>query len=271
VIAGSLLARIRSLFRDAAASGVAMSLYVANDPSSGVGEAGFLRALVACAIQLQRDVAPAWGRLAPTIVPIKHGDPIPQSTTDGPVAVLSVVGKIPDDPTAQGWHQALGSGQPFDGYVSTEGVDADGFSEVLSHELTETLVDPGTDRIAVAPNGDQHPIEACDMVQARNDSERVPISLVNVDGSTTTEYLSNFVFPSAFGLATPPGAPQPEGKYDFLGALSAPFTRAPGGYEAITHADGTTEDVFGEARTMLSPRALHADSRVQVRKAKAAA
>jgi hypothetical protein len=255
MIVGSLLSRVRALFRDAHAAQQPLALFVANDPASGIDDVTFARTVLACAVQLARDVAPAWGLPAPVVTPLAHTAPLPQSAAGGLVVVIDVVAHIPDDPTAQGWHQPLGSGQPFDGYVSTEGLDVDGFAECLSHELIESFVDPMCTRTATAPNGDVYPIEPCDAVQAQTDAQRVPIALG--DGGQPV-YLSNFVLPAYFD-ATPS-----VGRLDYLGALARPFQIGPYGYSAITRA-GIATEVFGplgEVRA-LPPRKLYPDARIQ--------
>lgn len=265
--AASLLSRIRALFGAAKDAGVGMSLFVANDPSSGISDDEFRLACLACDIQLQRDVAPAWGLPLPSVTPMAAGQPDPRTGPHG--AVLVVVGSIPQDPGAQGFHTPLGDGTPFggyqaDGFISTEGIDEDGFSEVLSHELCETTVDPTCAWTEIAPDGTIWPVEVGDQVQAQDDHQRVEIVI-----GAESVWVANFTLPAAYGLVRPiPAGSLARGPFDFLGALSAPWTIGPYGYAALTpRGSKTATDVFGPSMqpAQLADRKVSADARVQQR------
>ena len=272
MIRGSLLTRVRALFRDSHAAGLPMVLAIVNDPSSGLDAATFHRTVMACAVQAQRDVAPEYGLPPPTIVEMGHDDPRPPPAVDGGlVAVIACVGEIPETPQDAGWHKPLGSGDRFDGFVSTQGMSPSQWSEVMSHEIAiETLVDPMCDRVHLDRDGVAHPEEPADAAQAGDDSQRVPIE---IDGVTV--YMSNWVLPTFFQTDTPDDAvvdylSRARGLTGDARLVPGPFKRAAFGYENLTYPDGSNRNVFGASHPGVLPeRAQHADARPSVLAAKA--
>jgi hypothetical protein len=250
---------VRAMAARALAAGSAFTLAVVNDPASGIDAATFNRAVLACAIQLQRDVAPEYGLPAPTVVAMGHGDARPAGEH---VAVLDVVSSIPSAPEDQGFHTPLDSGEPFDGYISTEGVDVDGFSECLSHELIETLVDPTCAVVYAAADGSKIPQEPGDPCQAGGDNPNASRVPIEVDGVTV--WCTNWA-KKAWGLVGDTSG----AKKDYLGLLptNIDFPVAPYGYVAKTSADGTETDVFGAdgQRVELPARKQHLDCKIQQR------
>lgn len=257
--------RLRAAAVRARADGRALNIYVSNDPTSGFSDAQVARMVKACAIQLSRDVAPEYGLAAPTVTFLPRGARAPVSTPTNHIAVLGVVPHIPLDPNAQGWHQPLGVGAAqgqLDGYISTEGLDADGLSECLGHELVETTVDPGCDAYFLAPDGTERPEEPCDACQAGGptpNAYRVPMDLNDGGGPVQ---LPNWCTRAWGRVGDKSGD-----KKDFLGLLplDQDFPIGPYGYVALTSADGTTTDVFGSdgARVELPAQKRHADTRIQ--------
>lgn len=258
--------RLGELVAHAHAAGRPMHICIVNDPGSSWTTDDFQRAVLACAVQLQRDVAPEYGLPLPIVQALAPGETPP---TEAEVAaaghvrgLLCVVASIPDDPTAQGWHQPLGAGEAFDGYISTEGIDNDGRAECLSHELGEIFVDPLVDQTATALNGDVFPLEPFDATQAGGAFPNMLRVLFDLGDGQPPVMLGNFVLESYWNSATPAGS-----RVDFLGLLPGPFSIGPHGYSAITKSDGTTTDVFGAdgERLLLPVHKLHAASRIQRR------
>jgi len=252
---------MRAIAARAIAAGAALTIGAVNDPSSGISEETFRRSVLACAIQLQRDVAPEFSLPAPTVVIMSPGDARPAGQH---VGVISVVGEIPNDPTAQGFHTPLGSGDSFDGYVSTEGVDEGGFSECLSHELLEMLADPDCQTVYTAADGSKMPLEPGDPCQAGGPTPnawRVPIDIGDGKGPV---WVANFTT-KAWGLV----GDKSGAKKDFLGLMpvDVDFPILPFGYVAKTLPNGTQTDVFGPGGELvkLPERKLHQECRVQVR------
>jgi hypothetical protein len=105
---------------------------------------------------------------------------------------------------------------------------------VISHETLEMLADPLTDVAALYPNvsdysnytGDGFIVlqEVCD-----------PVEMLLYYEAPNGNIVSDFITPQWYAPAGPgapgaPGAPSAPGPFDFLGAISAPWQLASGGY-----------------------------------------
>lgn len=249
----SLNVRFRALTSQAREESVALRIVISNDALTGYSDVTIARLVVGCAVHLGR-VAVAYDLPGPTVELIPHGHVPPRGGADAIVAWLHIVPKIPGDPSDQGWHSLDSAGKP-DGFVSVAGLDLDGLSEVLSHELAETLVDPDVNWTVRAANGDTWPIEVCDAVQAANNAGRIAIELG--DGQAPV-MCANYVLPAYWSPTLP-------GPFDALGALADRLPAlAPDGYSAVRKADGNTVDIYGHA---LPEEKLDPRSRVQLRAA----
>jgi hypothetical protein len=197
-------------------------------------------------VQIARDFAPAWGRVAPVVVVSKDDtlstitrealrgvfDALPQD-----FAVVFVVDGV-DVPNVLGVHDVGPGGRPF-GYVDAGALARDGslatLAAVLSHETLELLVDPycvtWTDAPADAKErlGErERAFEVCDPTQA----DSYPIGDVMV---------SNFLYPAYFCQSTLPGT-----RLDHMRLVREPFQIRPGGY-ALTRSTSGVSNVFGSA------------------------
>ncbi len=159
---------------------------------------------------------------------------------------LSLVDSLPEAPGALGYHDVDSEGRPF----SKIGVDLSlnngsdwltgpySVVSVVGHEALETVCDPIVNIWRDIDGTQETPQEVCDAV------EDLQYHHNGMD-------LTNFLLPSWFNpLGKPP--------FDYLGALSAPFTMSTGGY-MVTRADGAAQQVFGESypewRKTAHPRA----------------
>jgi hypothetical protein len=260
VLRRSRVMRFRALAVTAAAAGVALRIFVSNDAGTGYADAQVGRAVLAISIQAQR-IARDSGLPLPVLELLPTGAPKPAPIAGKVDAWLHCVPVITDDPTAQAYHEVGPDGSP-DGYVSVAGVDFDGFTEALSHEVFETQGDPGTAEVVVDPRtGWKWPRENSDSVQANDNGQRLP---VDVGDGLPPIYTANSVLPAYFDPATPAGT-----KLDYLGVLKTPFSIGPYGYSAIDKGDGSPVDVFGPdfGAAMLKPEQLHPESRIQIRRA----
>jgi len=261
VIRSHKMAVVRALVARAHALGVAAHLCIVNDPSSGFSDDVVARAVLGLAIQLQHHVAPEYGKAPPTVEFLPPGKTPPPADLARVVATLAIVGKIPSDPNAQGWHQPIGSGGygGIDGFISTEGLDLDGLTECAGHELIETLVDPGCDEELEQADGSSLGKEPADATQAGGPNPnalRVPIDV----GDGGAPVMGPNWCLAGWGVVGH------RGKKDWLGLLpqneDAPI--GPYGYVARTSPDGTTTDLFGVgwARVELPAHLAHPDKRI---------
>jgi hypothetical protein len=114
--------------------------------------------------------------------------------------------------------------------------DFAGTAVTLSHEVLETLIDPGADDWWDRSNGTAIAAEVCDPVEG--DTYDEPVTL---GAETRSVPVSNYVLPMWPGGGNVPGAPA---RFDRMGRLSAPWTMTPGGYMVIEDANGNDSDVF---------------------------
>jgi len=170
------------------------------------------------------------------VIWLSPGSPMPQGYW--PIYIL----KDPDVAGALGYHDVDPNGHPYGRVFSSVCKQAGvSLSSVLSHEVLEAWVDPyandwsdqGTRCIA-------H--EACDPVQN---------SSYLIDGIEVSNFVTRRWFDN--------GAVRADGKFDWLGHLTAPFQLESGGY-LIVMQDGRVSQVFGEGEGMTGYRALVADA-----------
>ena len=192
---------------------------------------------VLCDFQLRHHVAPAWG-LVPGVV-VYHDGPLP-AAPDG----SAVIGILDDADQAGdlGWHTEASGGVVF-GRVFARPVLSNGgdalsrqlsVCSVLSHEVTETFLDPSCDLWADAGNGTCFAREGCDAVE----SDSYGLS-VGTGPHTVAGTVSDFVLPAWFD----PNAPS-RAKFDYLGLLSGPFQVRSTGY-TLTMTEGSVSQTFG--------------------------
>lgn len=161
------------------------------------------------AIQLQRDIAPAWGldprglQVDPTAYPSFEAAPAGSY-------VLEFVGPAPA-PGDLAYHTEDSSGR-VRAPIETTDLDLDTVSGGASHETLEATVDPHINLwVDFAPRpGWKVMLEIADLVQSRGYRVRQGGCL-----------MSSFAFPASFD-------PFGVAPFDYLGDLSAPFTRIPG-------------------------------------------
>jgi hypothetical protein len=183
----------------------------------------------ACATQIKRDAAPAWGK-AP--IPVVY---LSSEHDAQPGMWVVVVLDNADQAGALGYHSERANGVIYGRVFAKPVLDNGGdglhkplsVASVLSHECLEILADPNCNLFAQV-NEDLVCLEIADPVE----------DLSYAVGGIT---VSNFVLPSWFDANTLKGT-----KVDFLGKLPKPFTLAPGGYAVIVESNGQPKQVFGE-------------------------
>ncbi len=178
-------------------------------PESTEVTATWLREVaVAIAVQLQRDVAPAYGLVAPEVdlVIFTSMAAVPELVT--PCVVLT----DSDQAKAIGYHAETAFGRAY-ARIFTAGLDRDGISEVCSHEAGETTVDPHCNGYRMGSDGRLYWDEPFDAVQG----QRYGINGIMV---------ANFVWPSWYD----PMPDEDPGQVDQMGLLSRPISISPGGY-----------------------------------------
>ena len=198
----------------------------------------------ACNEQLVRDVMPAWN--------LKNGNVMfcaDKTSVPANAWVIHIIDDNTQVEGALGFHQEEQTDK-VDGFIMCKPILTNGgavlafdgnnpgqytVSATLSHEIIEAVGDPDTnsyyDDGATSWAG-----ELCDPV------EQIGYGIV-VNGRNVS--VSDFVFPAFFN---PFGKEAIDGKFNFLGTLTAPFTILPGGY-AIKRSGGpgSEQQVFGEA------------------------
>lgn len=223
-----------------------MHFAVVRDPKSRLlldrDRADLDRAVEAVDIQLSTQVAPAWGRVAPTIGLYDDVEHVPNG------AYMIVLYDSADQPGLLGYHdeEGLPVGKVFLEPIKLLGGDlitgAYALSKTLSHEAIEMFGNPGVNLwVDFAPGslaaGQLTPFEWSDAVQD-------DYVVVHTRAGFAVP-CSNFLLPPWFD-AQDLGA---ETKYDQAGNLTAPFTMSPGGYLILREADGSVHTVTGAAMT----------------------
>jgi hypothetical protein len=171
-------------------------------------------AAIAEAVQLQANqhIAPEFGG----VVGIRVGTSSTDVRTDETVCAFAPT--LPDVPGASAYHDQNGKGVPVI-YVAVTTCDTvlgqgSSVSVDVSHEIAETLGDPGCNQLADDGAGTLHARELCDAVEMQT------YPYVCKDG--TIVWLSNFLLPGWFV----PGSPGP---YDYMSMMGLSGAVAPPG------------------------------------------
>ena len=202
------------------------TIYVVN-ASTLVSDGDVAKMTAACAAQLTRDVAPAYG-LAP--VPVL---PLSKTKITKRARVISVVDTL-EEADALGWHTEEGTEHVY-GVVGAKAVLDQGakaltgpyaVSSVLSHEVIEMFVDPTCSMWSDSGHGFLIAYEACDPVQS---------GIYDIGGITVSDFVTADWFD-----------PQNSGDpVSYLKTIKRPFTMSKGGYW-VQLAAGQTSEKFGE-------------------------
>lgn len=177
--------------------------------SAHVKDTDVLDTIKAIAVQLVRDVAPVWG-LVPAV------EYCPTGVTGK--GIPCVISDIPDVPNAGGYHDTTG--------IKVFAIDGMDWRVTLSHETLELLTDPGANRWADGPNGDDYAIETCDATEG---------DTYLIDGIP----VSNFLYPSFFDITA--GADE---RLDHMGLIDKPFGMTRGGYQIRRTEPGRVGQIF---------------------------
>ena len=146
---------------------------------------------------------------------------------------LALVDDLPEAPGALGYHDVDAEGRPFSKIAVNPSLQ-NGSSwlngpysvvSVVGHEALETVANPIVNLWVDVDQTTETAREVCDAVEDTQFQH---------DGSD----LTNFLLPSWFNaFGKPP--------YDFIGALTAPFSRTSGGY-MIVRTGGVVSQQWGE-------------------------
>jgi len=211
------------------------NVYVVNR-STLVTDAEVQTMALACGIQADQHVALAWGIL-PVLVSY-----LDRAST--PLAGSSVITVLDDADQAGdlGYHSEGDGGVTF-GRVFARPVFQNGgdvltdtlsVSSVLSHEVTELMLDPDCNRWCQRADGTLIALEGADPVESSSYSVKV-----TTPSSSVAVSVSDFVLPAWFDPDAPVTA-----RFDYLGAVTAPFQVQPTGY-TIQMAGGTVTEQWG--------------------------
>ena len=205
-----------------------MRIMLVNHSTSLPSDEVLARIAAAIAIQVARDLAPAWSRS-----PISVSVGSPSDAEPSPVTAPVVIFDDADQAGALGYHDRDPHGRPYARVFASPVLDHGGdwatkplsVASVISHEVLELVADPGVNLWADDGHSGLYALEVADPVES---------------GSYAIDHVtvSNFVLPSWFD----PGAPPP---YDHLGEVHAPFELDDAGY-AIVATEGDVREVFGE-------------------------
>lgn len=196
--------------------------------SAHVRPAELRRMVAASALQIRRDVAPAWGRLP---VPVRAHPSADEAPDDA--LVITLCDRPADPEGLLGLHDEVAAqGRPYGEVYPNRILDAgESISHVLSHEILEAFINPDINLWAEGRPGEMWAYEICDPVHA----DGYPI-----DVSGHEVLVANFVHPSWFDLQRSPGAP-----LDHLRLLRRPFQIRPRGYAIRWDGRGDEEYVAG--------------------------
>lgn len=182
-------------------------------------------------LQLARDIAPAWGRVAPRMLFYKN-----RATLPAGASVFELIDADPNVPNALGYHDES-KGLYYAPIECKPIFDAGGdaltastcVASVVSHEAAEMFGDAPVNIWADMPNGASTAFELADAVQDGS----YPIKVGHIPVT-----VSNFLLPAWFDRQAT------KGPFDHLGVLEAPFKRTPGGY-MIVRVEGKESEMFG--------------------------
>ncbi len=212
--------------------------------SKKVSHADAVTMTAACNYQMSHHLAPAWNRLAMTVVFFDN----PASMPHGAFPII--IFDAPDDPGALGYHTE-DRGQIYGKVFVNPVLEAGGVvlfdphnpqnvsvASVLSHEVCELFVDPFINSWVDGPEiteGSQYALEVGDPVESDS-------YVVTVGSGTTAKKVavSNFVFPAWFDDQAAAGS-----HFDQMGHVHSAFTMSPGGYLVVRQGAGTESQVFG--------------------------
>jgi len=223
-----------------------VSIAIVNQ-STVLTDAQVTQAVDAIQIQVLRDFAPIWGKVAKLWTFSKE-------TVVPPAYWQLVITDDADVADALGYHETTASGQPL-GKVFAQTTIAAGlnWSVTISHELLEMLVDPWINVAAEFDDATGAPTkfyssECCDAPE--DDQFAYLINGISV---------SDFVTPAWFM----PGMPGP---YDFQKHITAPFQLLSGGY--IGELDVTAAAGWQQIQAKAAPgERVFANTRSDVRHA----
>jgi len=169
--------------------------------------------VAAISAQLVEDFCPAWGRLP--LEAVFHPDP--KTIPDG-MPTIQIADRC-DVPQALAYHTESAGGR-ITGLVGVLTCEEDGesWTGAASHEALEAAKNPFVNGWTRAPGHGGH----------RKVSNEVADPVQDKTYQKNGVEVSNFVTPEWFDDMPPAGA-----KFDFLGVLSASFTRTEGGYIEI--------------------------------------
>lgn len=182
--------------------------------------------VAACDAQVM-ECAAAWNIDPTPVVFYAHAANLPRSNC----RIMDIVDDL-DEPGALGYH--TDDAGVIYGRVLAQ--DPDATSVTLSHECLEELCDPTADKWVKMPDGRDVALEVGDPVEG--DSYEFQATVAR---ETRPIRLSNYALPAWFGAA-------PNGPFDRLQLLTAPFTMTAGGYMVVRDATGDVENVFAKTR-----------------------
>jgi hypothetical protein len=206
-------------------------------------------------LQMQRDVAPAWGGDVWSCVALDSLAGV-KGTQARKVLTFRTKLRVGG---ALGFHtetSGLVYAEALPPAVRPPGEGIDGTT--ASHEVVETFGDPSCNAYLPGPSGRRLARELADAVEA----DAYPIA-VRIGPETRQVMVSNFVLPAWFSGGA--------GPYDFLQRLKAPETMTAGGYFEYLDGSGDSQQVFADGRGRLAwlAKMTNHTSRVQARVAAA--
>lgn len=209
--------------------------------STTLSRAELVAGVAAISAQLVEDFCPAWGKLP--IEATFYGDPkeIPPGT---PTVVIADRCDV-DGALAYHTEQAGGLVTGLVGVLTCQ-EDSESWTSAASHEALEAAHNPYVNGWTTATGHGGH------RKVSNEDADPVQDGVYKKNGVE----VSNFVTPEWFDDTPPEGA-----KFDFLGVLTAPFTKTAGGYfEIDTNGVVSQLGMKKRHRTRVRPehRAAHA-------------
>lgn len=187
------------------------------------------RMAAAGAIQLNRDLCPAYNLTAPTIAVVSGEHDVPA----GPNVVRVVFQAKLSDPDAAAFHSVDQGGRPFAPILASTDLTLAYIQDSFSHELVETTVDMDCagwelfeDPAGVLP-ARFYAKEPCDPVEGTSYE-------IDLGDGQPPVHMSNFVTPQWFMSTPPPGS-----QFDFLSQCKSAWqiVDANGGYATTILGD----------------------------------
>jgi len=184
--------------------------FVAGSPAISLQQ--LTEVVAAVRIQMERDVCALWGLVAPEVSTVSEPGAVPEGACQLLVTTTS------DTKDAAGYHTIdMASGMPI-GYIFTDKLEMDDITATISHEASETIVDPFVSDWAWSDTKMIH--------VAKEISDPVEGRTYRINGVA----VSDFVVPEYFSDATPA-----DRWVDFMKVLRGPWSidQAAGGYISI--------------------------------------